>query len=57
MILISARCGIHTSREAHERLMRMMIEHEEFEVETDEVGELAMPFWSETVRRMAVGDA
>jgi len=34
--------------------MRMMAEHEEFEVETDRVGELAMPFWSETIRRVVV---
>ena len=34
--------------------MRMMAEHEEFEVETDEAGELPMPFWSETVRLMVV---
>ncbi len=35
-------------------LCSMMGEHEEFEVETDEVGELAMPFWSETVRSVVV---
>ena len=33
-------------------LLRMMAEHEEFEVETDCAGELAMPFWSETIRRV-----
>ena len=31
-----------------------MAEHEEFEVETDQVGELAMPFWSETIREVMV---
>ncbi len=41
---LSARYGIDSAREAHEWFMRMMAEHEEFEVETDEVGELAMPF-------------
>ena len=34
--------------------MRMMREHEEFEVETDKDGEAPMPFWSETVRRVVV---
>ena len=32
----------------------MMTDHEEFEVETDRVGELPMPFWSETVRQVVV---
>ena len=32
----------------------MMQEHEEFEVETDKAGELPVPFWSETVRRVVV---
>ena len=30
--------------------LRMMREHEEFEVETDGAGEPPMPYWSETVR-------
>ena len=34
--------------------LRMMREHEEFEVETDRAGELPMPFLSETVRRVVV---
>ena len=34
--------------------LAMMREHEEFEVETDKDGELPMPFWSETVRRVVV---
>ena len=34
--------------------MRMMAEHEEFEVETDRAGEPPMPFWSATVRRVMV---
>ena len=32
----------------------MMAENEEFEVETDPVGEPPMPFWSETVRQVVV---
>ena len=39
---------------AHDWFMRMMAEHEEFEVETDEAGEPPIPFWSETVRRVVV---
>ena len=34
------------------RIRRMMQEHDEFEVETDRAGDLPMPFWSETVRRV-----
>ncbi len=34
--------------------LEMMREHEEFVVETDRAGELPMPFWSETVRRVVV---
>ncbi len=49
---LSSRYGIHSAREAHDWLLRMMQEHEEFEVETDELGELPMPFSSETVRRV-----
>jgi hypothetical protein len=33
----------------------MMAENEEFEVEMDKAGELPLPFWSETVRRVVVG--
>ena len=42
--------GIHTAREAHDWFLRIMREHEGFEVETDRAGELPMPFSSETVR-------
>ncbi len=35
-------------------LLDMMREHEEFEVETDRVGEWPMPFWSEMVRRVVL---
>ena len=48
------RYGIHTAREAHDWFRRMMREHEEFEVKTDEPGEWPVPFWSETVRRVMV---
>ncbi len=51
---LSPRYGIHTAREAHEWFLRMMRSHDEFEVETDRAGEVPMPFWSETVRRVVV---
>ena len=46
---VSPRYGLHTAREAHDWFLRMVREFEEFEVETDELGELPIPFWSETV--------
>ncbi len=49
---LSPSYGIRTAREAHDWFLRMMQEHEEFEVVTDEPGEWPMPFWSETVRRV-----
>ena len=49
---LSPRYGIHTGREAHEWFLKMMVENEEFEVETDRAGELPLSFWSETVRRV-----
>ena len=51
---LSPRYGIHTARDAHEWFLDMMHAHEEFEVETDRAGELPMPFWSETVRKVVV---
>ena len=51
---LSPRYGIHTALDVHDRFLRMMAEHEEFEVETDKAGELPMPFWSETIRRVVV---
>ena len=51
---LAASYGIRTAREAHDWFLSMMREHEEFEVETDRDGELPMPFWSETVRRVVV---
>ena len=49
---LSPRYGIHTAREAHDWFLEMMAENEEFEVETDRVGQLPVPFWSETVRQV-----
>ncbi len=46
--------GIHNAREAHEWFLRMMRDHEEFEVETDRAGEAPIPFYTETVRRVMV---
>ncbi len=51
---LSPSYGLLTAREAHDWFLRMMREHEEFEVETDRAGEPPMPFWSETVRRVVV---
>ncbi len=51
---LSPRYGIHTAREAHDWFLEMMAENEGFEVETDRAGELPIPFWSETVRRVVV---
>ena len=49
-----ASYGLLTARDAHNWFLDMMREHEEFEVETDRVGQLPMPFCSETVRRVMV---
>lgn len=51
---LSPSYGTLTAREAHDWFIRMMREHEEFEVETDRAGELPMPFSSDTVRRVVV---
>ncbi len=48
------RVCILTAREAHDRFLGMMREHEEFEVETDQAGEGPIPVCSETVRRVVV---
>ena len=37
---LSPHYGIHTAREAHAWFLRMMREHEEFEVGTDRAGDL-----------------
>ncbi len=51
---LSPRYGLHTAHEANEWFLKMLREHEEFEVETDRAGEWPMPFCSETVRRVVV---
>ena len=51
---ISPRYGIHNALEAHDWFIDMMQSNDEFEVETDEPGELPVPFCSETVRRVVV---
>ena len=51
---LSPSYGLLTAREAHDWFLRMMHEHEEFEVETDEAGPWPVPFCSETVRRVVV---
>ena len=51
---LSPSYGIHNAREAHDWFLRMMREHEEFEVETDKPGEWPVPFCSETVRQVVV---
>ncbi len=51
---LSPSYGLHTALQAHEWFIDMMREHEEFEVETDRVGEAPLSFWSETVRGVMV---
>ena len=51
---LSPSYGICSAREAHDWFLRMMLEHEEFEVETDRVGQLPVPFCSETVKQVMV---
>ena len=51
---LSPRCGIQNAHQAHDWFLKMMREHESFEVETDVPGELPVPFCSETVRRVVV---
>jgi len=51
---LSPESGIHTGREAHDWFLRMMARHEEFVVETDQAGELPIPFFTETVRQVVL---
>ena len=51
---LSPSYGIHTAREAHDWFVHLMRECEEFVVQTDKPGELPLPFWSRTVRRVVV---
>ena len=46
--------GLLTARDVHDWFLRMMREHEDFEVDTDKAGEWPMPFSSATVRRVVV---
>ena len=52
---LSPSYGLTTGLEVDDWFLEMMRVHEEFEVETDRAGELPVPFWSETVRRVVVG--
>jgi len=49
---LSPSSGLSTARAAHEWVIGLVREGDEFEVETDKVGLLS--FWSETVRRVVV---
>ena len=51
---LAASYGIHSAREVHKWFLLMMRSHDEFEVSTDKAGELPVPFFSETVRRVVV---
>ncbi len=51
---LSPSYGLTTGHEANEWFLKMMREHEEFEVETDRVGEPPLSFWTETVRGVMV---
>ncbi len=51
---LSPSYGIHNAREAHDWFLRMMREHEEFEVLTEEPGEWPDPVCTETVRQVVV---
>ncbi len=51
---LSPSYGIHNAREAHDWFLKMMADNEEYEVETEVVGEWPVPFCSETVLRVVV---
>ena len=51
---LSPSYGIHNAREAHDWFLKMIADHEKFEVETDKAGEWPVPFSSDTVRRVVV---
>ncbi len=51
---LSPSYGIHTAREAHDWFLLMMHSHDEFVVETDQAGEIPVPFSSDTVRQVVV---
>ena len=47
--------GLEDATQVHEWFLGMMREHDYFEVDTDQPGELPMPFASDTVKRVEVG--
>ena len=51
---LAASYGLTTAHQAHEWFIDMLRDNEEFEVETDRVGEPPPSFWSETVRGVMV---
>ena len=51
---LSPSYGLTTGHEANEWFIDMMYDYDEFVVETDCAGEVPIPFWSETVRRVVV---
>ena len=51
---LSPSYGLLTALEAHDWLLGMLRNCEEFEVETDRAGEWPVPFCSETVRQVVV---
>ncbi len=51
---LSPRYGIYNAREAHDWLLAMLRNCEEFEVETDQAGDWPIPVWTETVRQVVV---
>ena len=51
---LSPSYGLTTGLEVHDWFLRMMREHEEFEVETDRAGEPPLSFWTEAVRGVMV---
>ena len=46
---------VSSGKPSHAWFPSLMQSNEEFEVETDRAGELPLPFWSETVRQVLVG--
>ena len=51
---LSPSYGIRTVGDAYGWFRRMMREHEEFEVETDNAGEPPLSFWTQMVRQVLV---
>ena len=51
---LSPEYELTSARETHDFFLRMLYEHEEFEVETDRAGEGTLGFWSDTMRSVIV---